>query len=126
VSQTPGLHILLAKHSRHSIFQKDSRGILCGTGLGWVNTELVAGAVGTENGSKVNSTETLGLEELVQVIGWRMDVRKTASDTASCSVLAADQNGDLGTTWAGDNGVGYWCKSEYVQPNQNRSVTYCP
>jgi len=81
-------------------------GILWGTSLCWVNTELVAGAVGTENGSEIDSRESLSLEKLVQAIRWRMNVGKMALNTWTGSVLAANQDCDLWSTWAGDNGVG--------------------
>jgi hypothetical protein len=83
------------------------RGILCGTGLGCVNTELVAGAVGTEDGSEVHSRETLSLEKLVERIGWGMYIWKMALNTTGGGILAANQGGDSWATWAGDNSVGF-------------------
>jgi hypothetical protein len=63
--------------------------------------------VGTEDGSQINSTEALGLEELVEVICWGVDVRETVANTCGSGVLAADKSCNNWSTWTADDGVGY-------------------
>jgi len=79
--------------------------VLSLTSLSWVDTELLGGAVGTEDSSKVNSTVALSLEKRIEISCWSVDVGQTVGDTSGFGVFAANQSWDDWSTRAGDDGV---------------------
>lgn len=76
------------------------------TSLGRIDTELLAGAVGSEDGSKVDGIISLVLEELEEIICWGVDVGKPAFNTCFGCVCAADQGWNNWSSRTGNNGVG--------------------
>lgn len=92
----------------------------------WVNAKLSAGAVGSENGSEIDGTVSLGLEKLVKVIGWSMDIWKTVINTTGSSIFAADEGSNTRTTWACDDGVVFSAVSLNIQFENRLVITYCP